>query len=174
MRHHCYDTNYNSLLEFPALKHLEEYLRWMTWDFDGDYREHEPFPHLRIRITDTINGDDRLLRGELLGIMRTMTGRFRQKTFANHCVIPVSLSSKYSTNTVANFLELLACSFMAPQQARILVSYIEGDDLVVGYSKLYDFRTRDDCSLYLFTRWWMLCTAYGITRENGKVLRSNS
>lgn len=62
---------------------------------------------------------------------------------------------------------------MGPQHARILISYTEGNDLVVGYSKLYDFRTRDDYSLQLFAR-WMLCSAYGITRENQKVLRSNS
>jgi hypothetical protein len=105
--------------------------------------------------------------------MRAMTGRFKQKPFSSHCVIPVSLSFKYSTNTVANFMEVLAWSLMGPQHARILVSYIEGDDLVVGYSKLYDFRTRDDCSIHLFMR-WLFCTAHGITRENQNVLRRNS
>lgn len=145
----------------------------MAGDFDGDAKEREPFPHLKIRIYYELMGDDRLFRGELLAIMRAMIGRSIQQKFANHCVIPVSLSPKHFTTTVLNSLEILAFSFMGPQQARILVSYIEGDDLVVGYSKLYDFRTRDDCSLHLFTR-WLLCTAYGTTRENQKVLRSNS
>jgi hypothetical protein len=58
-------------------------------------------------------------------------------------------------------------------RSHLVIGYIEGNDLVVGYSKLYNFRMPDDYSLQLLAR-WLLCSAYGITRENQKVLRSNS
>lgn len=105
--------------------------------------------------------------------MRLMMGRLGHKKLAHHCVVPVSSSAKYSSDSVPNALEVLGCSWMGPQHGRILISYIEGDDLVVGYSKLYDFRARNDRALELFAR-WLLCSACGITRENQKLLRSNS
>lgn len=98
---------FNSMSDSTPPKPLCEFSspEWIAEGVEGDDKEYEPFPHLRFGISHDTNGDNRLLRGELLAIMRLMMGRFRPKAFANHCVIPVSLSSKYSSDSVANVFE---------------------------------------------------------------------
>lgn len=49
------------------------------------------FPHFKVILESDVNGDDRLLRGEIITITDIMAARLRTKTLRPHIVAPVRL-----------------------------------------------------------------------------------
>lgn len=49
---------------------------------------------------------------------------------------------------------------MGPQHGRILQAYFNGANLIIKYSRLYDFRQKNVEALKLFAR-WALCEPQG-------------
>ncbi|KAF5864251.1 hypothetical protein ETB97_008248 [Aspergillus alliaceus] len=97
----------------------------------------EPLPHIKCLIESEAISDDRLLRGELMAIIKIMIGRLDTKSLDTHIVAPVML-----------------LSVMGPQHVRMLETYFNGVELVVRQSRLYDMRKFDLGVLERFTRWW--------------------
>jgi len=52
---------------------------------------------------------------------------------------------------------------MGPQHARILQGHFDAKNLIVHFTKLYDFRRKDNETIKLFARWF-LCHPTGETR----------
>lgn len=48
----------------------------------------------------------------------------------------------------------MAFSFMGPQHARIIEAYMEGHNVVVRPSKLYDLRTKDEAVFKMLVQWY--------------------
>lgn len=47
------------------------------------------YPHFKVMLESDANGDDRLLRGEIMTITDIMTTRLRSKSLGSHIVAPV-------------------------------------------------------------------------------------
>ncbi|KAL1987892.1 hypothetical protein VTN96DRAFT_1876 [Rasamsonia emersonii] len=103
-------------------------------------------PHIQCDMIYNIDGDDRLLRGELLALIRIILGVLSATSLVDHLITPV-----------------LLFSYMGPQHGRILQGHFDGDNLVVRYSKLYDFRKKNNYVVKLFTQ-WLLCHPTGNTK----------
>lgn len=79
------DYGINKLVETPGFD--PELHIWVT---RGIYHYQNPdVPHLKCFLTSEVDGDERLLRGELLCVLRLMRARLRHKGFENHTVAPV-------------------------------------------------------------------------------------
>ncbi|KAH8805364.1 hypothetical protein F5884DRAFT_799094 [Xylogone sp. PMI_703] len=95
-------------------------------------------PHLlSVMIYDPRGQDGKLLLGELLALTRLTTERWETD------------ESKHSKAPILMF------SFMGPQHGRILQAYYDGHRLVVNYTQIYDFRTKNVVGLQLFARWFL-------------------
>ncbi|KAH8800224.1 hypothetical protein F5884DRAFT_838166 [Xylogone sp. PMI_703] len=95
----------------------------------------ESIPHLLLIMQHDIDGKQDLLRGELRAVVMAMTGQHNQYKFRKHRTAPV-----------------LVLSFTGPQHGRILQAHLEGEQLAVRYSHLYDFTTWNN-DVQLFARW---------------------
>ncbi|UCK57228.1 hypothetical protein AFCA_000164 [Aspergillus flavus] len=91
--------------------------------------------HINRYTASAIIGDERLLRGEILCLLRLFRGRLRNKGMENHVIAPV-----------------LMISLMRPQHARIIEGYFDGKELVISKSPLYDFTREEQALLRLFAR----------------------
>ncbi|RFU32955.1 hypothetical protein B7463_g3384, partial [Scytalidium lignicola] len=155
----CFFTPYPDALP-PADDDLvgREYL---AYDFRGflpfgTYGEHRPlydtrnttwelwtvahkagYPHLRCIMNMNVDeGDDRLLRVELLNIARLTLWYLESDKFTEHVNIPI-----------------LMLSVMGPQHGRFLQAYFQEKKFVIKYSELYNFKEKDPVALQLFARW---------------------
>ncbi|OGM39297.1 hypothetical protein ABOM_011967 [Aspergillus bombycis] len=99
---------------------------------------HEPLPHMKCLMESEVAGDDRLLRGELIAIVKIMTARLNTKSLRTHTVAPV-----------------LLYSIMGPEQIRVLEAYFNGKNLIIRKTKLYDMKQEDMATVDLLTRWWL-------------------
>lgn len=127
----------------------------------------EPLPHMKCMMESELDGDDRLLRGELVAIIRTMATRLRTRSLRPHVMAPVnpslSLSPKSAPtwHAVAEALliqainQVMMYSFMGPQQLRVLEAYFNGKNLVVRKTKLYDMAHGNTATIDLLCRWWI-------------------
>lgn len=74
------DFNFPKLDEIPTFN-------WQAWStneiIDGSY------PHMKASIITGVEGDDRLLRGEILAIIDIMSTRLKTKSLHPHVVAPV-------------------------------------------------------------------------------------
>ncbi|RFU27049.1 hypothetical protein B7463_g9282, partial [Scytalidium lignicola] len=118
--------------EMPLLGMKPE---WQVIDIsDVDDQE---YPHLRcVMIYDSKGEDGKLLRGEILALTRLTTERLETEQSKQHIKAPI-----------------LMFSFMGPQHGRMLQAFFDGKRLVVNYTKIYDFRTKNIAGLSLFARW---------------------
>ncbi|KAE8335339.1 hypothetical protein BDV24DRAFT_171433 [Aspergillus arachidicola] len=98
---------------------------------------HERLPHMKCLMESEVTGDNRLLRGELIAIVKIMTARLNTKSFRPHTVAPVMLYS-----------------IMGPQQLRVLEAYFNGKNLIIRKTKLYDMKQEDTATIDLLLRWW--------------------
>ncbi|RFU27743.1 hypothetical protein B7463_g8604, partial [Scytalidium lignicola] len=124
--------------DFHATKPLAEFNTTSEWRVEGlgeDFKQR--YLHIQCVVAHNIDGDDKLLRGELLTLTRIMKGRLKTGKFRHHVVAPV-----------------LLFSYMGPQHARILESYYNGHELIVKYSELFDLTIRNDETMQLFARWF--------------------
>jgi hypothetical protein len=58
------------------------------------------YPHFKVIVESEVNGDDRLLRGEIMTITDIMTARLKTDVLNQHIVVPVGpfiVDSKWST-----------------------------------------------------------------------------
>ncbi|KAB8257904.1 hypothetical protein BDV32DRAFT_126626 [Aspergillus pseudonomiae] len=122
------------------LGELAEYSKYYwTASFTGfALPTHEPLPHMKCLIHSEATGDNRLLRGELIAIVKIMTARLNTKSLRPHTVAPV-----------------LLYSIMGPQQIRVLEAYFDGKNLIIRKTKLYDMKQEDMETVDLLTRWWL-------------------
>jgi hypothetical protein len=116
-----------------------------------------------------IDGDERLLRGELLTLIRIMEGRLSLKSLAEHVLVPVSISFSLHLPAARYLhrhmrLQVLLFSFMGPQHGRILQGHFDGKRLVVYHSELYDFRHEKNAPVKLFAM-WSLCNPIDDTKS---------
>ncbi|KAL4892897.1 hypothetical protein BDV59DRAFT_202256 [Aspergillus ambiguus] len=89
-------------------------------------------------ITDSLP-DERLMRNELLALVKVIGTRLNPKHRRDHLDVPVLLYS------------------FADTSVRMLEANFNGNNLVVRDTKYYDFIEEDTESLpltYLFVRWW--------------------
>lgn len=101
--------------------------------------KHGPYSHLTATTFNNLNGhDDTILRGELLPVLRLMIGHLRRARFIDHMVAPI-----------------LTLSFLGPQHARVIETYMEGHTVVVRKTKLYDLRTKDAAAFKTFAQWFL-------------------
>ncbi|KAG0157732.1 hypothetical protein PDIDSM_4917 [Penicillium digitatum] len=84
------------------------------------------------------NGDDRLLRGEIMTITDIMTTRLRSKSLGSHIVAP-----------------LLVLSLMGPRHVRVQEADLGGEILNMCASRLYDFMQKNTDVTQLLTRYWI-------------------
>ncbi|RFU25759.1 hypothetical protein B7463_g10578, partial [Scytalidium lignicola] len=155
-------------LHYTSLCRLDGYPTWSLksiLDFNFDWHLHEnipvrwevikvsdqpnnQYPHTMCYIIHGLDGNDHLLRAELLAVTRIMAGRLKRRAFRAHSKAPV-----------------LMFSFMGPKHVRLVHAYfdIDEDKLYVNYTPLYDFETRNAQALQLLAR-WSLATPAGNTR----------
>ncbi|KGO41765.1 hypothetical protein PEX1_031160 [Penicillium expansum] len=96
------------------------------------------YPHFKVIVESDVNGDDRLLRGEIMTITNIMAARLRTKSLRPHIVAP-----------------LLVLSLMGPRHARVLEADLDGEILNIRASRLYDFTQRNTDVAQLLTRYWL-------------------
>ncbi|KAL1970745.1 hypothetical protein VTN77DRAFT_2579 [Rasamsonia byssochlamydoides] len=112
-------------------------------------------PHFQCEILYNVVGNDQqLLRGELLTFIRLMRGRLKMKsirmTMMGHITVPV-----------------LLFTYMKPRHGRILQGHFDGNELVVYYSKLYDFTEKNSEARKLFMQ-WQFSEPTGETKRKGR------
>ncbi|KAE8349395.1 hypothetical protein BDV28DRAFT_141316 [Aspergillus coremiiformis] len=95
------------------------------------------FPHCKVIVESGVNGDDRLLRGEIMTITDIMYGRLNTKALRPHIVAPV-----------------LLISLMGPRQARVLEADFDGTILTIRASQRYDFTEKNTNAARLVTQYW--------------------
>ncbi|OQD60634.1 hypothetical protein PENPOL_c021G03379 [Penicillium polonicum] len=95
-------------------------------------------PHFKVILESDVNGDDRLLRGEIMTITDIMAARLRTKSLRPHIVAPI-----------------LVLSLMGPRHARVLEADLDGEILNIRASRLYDFTRRNTDIVQLLTRYWI-------------------
>ncbi|KAE8153591.1 hypothetical protein BDV25DRAFT_149140 [Aspergillus avenaceus] len=99
---------------------------------------HGPYAHVMATIHNNLNtDDDHILQGELLAILRLMIAHLRRGRFIDHMVSPI-----------------MAFSLVGPQHARVIETYMEGHNVVVRRTKLYDLRTKDAAAFKTFAQWY--------------------
>ncbi|KXG53991.1 uncharacterized protein PGRI_010410 [Penicillium griseofulvum] len=96
------------------------------------------YPHFKVIVESEVNGDDRLLRGEIMIITDIMTARLKTDVLNQHIVAPI-----------------LVLSLMGPRHARVLEADLDGEILNVRASKLYDFTQKNSDAVQLLTRYWL-------------------
>ncbi|KAJ5491893.1 hypothetical protein N7453_009990 [Penicillium expansum] len=96
------------------------------------------YPHFKVIVESDVNGDDRLLRGEIMTITDIMAARLRTKSLRPHIIAP-----------------LLVLSLMSPRHARVLEADLDGEILNIRASRLYDFTQRNTDVAQLLTRYWL-------------------
>ncbi|KAE8147338.1 hypothetical protein BDV25DRAFT_160576 [Aspergillus avenaceus] len=122
--------NFGLLLE----SHAPRWQVQTAWDMP-DHR-----PHMKCMVIHATEGDERLLRGELLTIIDIIRGRLSHK------------ATRASVNA-----PILLFSFMG-SCARMLEANMDSEGLVVRATRLYDFKEEEDVDFSLsrfFARWWM-------------------
>ncbi|KAJ5573758.1 uncharacterized protein N7459_008185 [Penicillium hispanicum] len=105
------------------------------WEEEGG--PNPPKPHIKCIMESWVDGDDRLLRGEIIAIIKIMRARLYAKSVRPHFTAPVLL---YST--------------MGPWHIRVLEAYFDGSKLIVRNTPLHDMRGKDAAVLENLTRWW--------------------
>ncbi|RFU30281.1 hypothetical protein B7463_g6048, partial [Scytalidium lignicola] len=140
------EIDYDFHLDLLEMKPHEWEVIWIS-----DIIDSQEYPHLLSFLIYDIDGNPRrLLRGELLVIIRLMRGQLETVQFQAFAKAPI-----------------LLFSFMGPQRARILHAYFEDDGtLVVRYTRFYDFKTRNDEEMEILAR-WALAEPTGDTKEFG-------
>ncbi|PYI01199.1 hypothetical protein BO78DRAFT_464824 [Aspergillus sclerotiicarbonarius CBS 121057] len=98
----------------------------------------EPLPHMKCLMESEATGDDRLLRSEIVAIIKTMVARLNTKSLRPHLMAPVMLYS-----------------IMGPQHLRVLEAHFNGKNLIIGQTRLYDMRQENMATIDLLTRWWL-------------------
>ncbi|OJJ47990.1 hypothetical protein ASPZODRAFT_131632 [Penicilliopsis zonata CBS 506.65] len=102
-------------------------------------------PHIKCVMYNEIYVDDNhLLCGEVLTVMLIMLGQLKQRVFVNDMVAPVLLFS----------LNLL--------RPRVIEAYFDGQELVIRYTKSYDFKLLNEAGFKTFAQ-WLLGDAIGDT-----------
>ena len=97
------------------------------------------------------DGDDRLLRSEMLIFVNALKGRMRRPDCQKYNIVPVIYLLCICKSTCSLYLQMLQVSFHG-HKARILTAYFDGKRYVVKYSKLYDFLHRTPWT-EIFLRW---------------------
>lgn len=105
----------------------------------------ESQPHIMLTMVPGFEGDEKLLRGEALAILEASWDK-------GHKIIPV-----------------LAFSFMARQQGRILQAYFNGEELISYKSEPYDFIRKEDAPINLFLQ--HLANILLVTRQPSRPLQ---
>ncbi|KAH8801595.1 hypothetical protein F5884DRAFT_757243 [Xylogone sp. PMI_703] len=94
-------------------------------------------PHLQCMMHINVDeGDERLLRAEVLNIVRIMLWYLKFGDLGEHVNIPI-----------------LMLSVMGPQHGRFLQAYFRERTFVINRSKLYNFKEKDLVARELFARW---------------------
>lgn len=65
------------------------------------------------------------------------------------------------------YMQVLLFSIMGPQHARIIQGHINGNELVVYYTKFHDFRYKKNAPMDFFAQWYY-CKPTGQTMSNKK------
>ncbi|KAJ6036220.1 hypothetical protein N7540_000499 [Penicillium herquei] len=94
-------------------------------------------PHTKVSLITGVEGDDRLLRGEILLTIEAILARLRTASFREHIDAPV-----------------LLYSFMGLRHARVLEANFDGQSLSIRASKRYDFTRKDFDTVKLLTQYW--------------------
>ncbi|PWY95913.1 hypothetical protein BO94DRAFT_507316 [Aspergillus sclerotioniger CBS 115572] len=114
--------------------------RPQRWQVQAAWDMPDHHPHLKAMVINEAVGDERLLRGEVLTIIDIMRGRLTHKVTRAYVNAPILLFSFMDT-----------C-------ARALEAYLDGENLVIRVTRLYDFKTEEDADFSLsicFAKWWM-------------------
>src|SRR5699024_8731794 len=103
-------------------------------------------------------GDETILHRELSLLVHIMHGHMVSKFFLDHKIAPVSLyleSFLHRRNLVTSaFMRQVLMFSVMGRRARIIQGRHNGTELVVHYSKLYDFTREKDAPLDYFAQWW--------------------
>ncbi|KAE8351065.1 hypothetical protein BDV28DRAFT_159064 [Aspergillus coremiiformis] len=81
--------------------------------------------------------DQHILRGELLIILRLMSGQLQKRRFLHHMKAP-----------------LLIISFMG-KFGRVIEAYFDGQSLILGCTKLYSFRSQTSTAFRDSAEWYL-------------------
>ncbi|RAK98450.1 uncharacterized protein BO80DRAFT_387289 [Aspergillus ibericus CBS 121593] len=138
--------------DFPEIRQTWSSNQIGDYNFGDLYRSFEPEfgtllifhvvngvkPHIKcIMHNDLEVDDDHLLRGEVLTIVRIMLGQLKQKVYVNDMVAPVLL---FSLNR---------------RHPRVIEAYFDGYELVIRYTKAYDFTFMNAAGFKIFAQWWV-------------------
>ncbi|RAK98448.1 uncharacterized protein BO80DRAFT_503946 [Aspergillus ibericus CBS 121593] len=139
-------------LEFPDIWRVWSCKDIADYNFGDLYRTFEPAfgtlliwhvakasqPHIQCIMDNNMDvGDDHLLRGEVLTVIRIMLGQLKQKAFVNHMIAPVLLFS------------------MNRRHPRVLEAYFDGYELVIRHTKTYNFTFMNVAGFKTFAQWWV-------------------
>ncbi|KAI9928133.1 hypothetical protein MW887_002166 [Aspergillus wentii] len=102
------------------------------WNPVEAYKLPEEYPHTMFTMRHDVQGEEELLRGEVLAIVAAMSTRMKLYSPSGHLYIPV-----------------LVFSFMGKQHGRILQAYYNGTAVVIRMTKLYDFTTAANARKHL-------------------------
>ncbi|PYI09171.1 hypothetical protein BO78DRAFT_384526 [Aspergillus sclerotiicarbonarius CBS 121057] len=137
---------------------LEDYCKYIVhWGLSDAWvpgRKNEGCPHAMLMITHPVDGDERLLRGEVLCILETMKFRLSLPEFKDHCVAPVMIIS------------------IAHNKGRILQAYWDGQYVVIRQSPFYALNTKDISTYNIFVRYMAnipIGDAKEIPLQNGRL-----
>ncbi|KAK2762226.1 hypothetical protein FQN54_001236 [Arachnomyces sp. PD_36] len=103
-------------------------------------------PHAMGTLINDTESDDRLVLTELVVLIQLIIATTNMRRWAEHTVFPV-----------------LLVSILGKQQIRIIEGHFDGTNIIVRYSKLYDFREEKSAPVKFLLRWF-LCTPTGNTK----------
>ncbi|RAL03176.1 uncharacterized protein BO80DRAFT_500489 [Aspergillus ibericus CBS 121593] len=126
--------------------HIKSHVDWTLSKAWVPGRTNKDCPHAMLMITHPVDGDDRLLRGEVLCILETMKFRLSLPEFKDHCIAPVMIIS------------------VAHNKGRILQAYWDGQYVVIRQSPLHLLNTKDIATYNLFVR-YMANIPIGVTKR---------
>lgn len=74
----------------------------LTWRPVNAWKPPEGYPHVMFMMEHGFQGDDKLLRGEVLAIVAAMITRLQMPSLESHKIVPVSTTLLFSSRVKSN------------------------------------------------------------------------